>query len=222
MLNQAFQSDMVPPGMMDQLWAAGWRHFGTRFFRYSHTFESGDVKTIQPLRLRLSEFSPGKTHRRLLRQLEPIQWEVTPAAIRDDNTRLFHRHKQRFIDNVPDHLTDFLSPHPATVPCPCLEFRLHDGDSLIAASFLDTGTTSTSGIYGVFDPAHPIRSPGILTMLLEIRWSIDAGHEFYYPGYATLEPGLYDYKKQFRGLEYLDWETGAWMPLRRNATSHGA
>ncbi len=213
MLNQAFQCEDVPAQMMDQLWAAGWRHFGSQFFRYSHTIEANEVKLIQPLRIRLARFSMRKTHRRLLKQLDHLDCIVEPAAIRADTEALFHRHKQRFTENIPEQLTDFLSTEPATVPCPCLEFRLQAAKTLIAASFLDTGATSTSSIYGLFDPAHPTRSPGILTMLLEIQWSIENGHEFYYPGYATRESGLYDYKKQFRRLEFLDWFSGAWMSL---------
>ncbi len=33
----------------------------------------------------------------------------------------------------------------------------------------------------------------------------------YYPGYAYREPFTYDYKKNFSGLEYLDWNAG-WQP----------
>jgi arginine-tRNA-protein transferase len=47
-------------------------------------------------------------------------------------------------------------------------------------------------------------------MLLEIEFSRRRGSAFYYPGYATREPSAYDYKKQFQGLEVLNWETGAW------------
>jgi len=33
---------------------------------------------------------------------------------------------------------------------------------------------------------------------------------YVYPGYATLGPSHYDYKKQFRGLEGYDWASGKW------------
>jgi arginine-tRNA-protein transferase len=213
MLNQAFQIESVPVATMDQLWAAGWRHFGIQFFRYSHTLENQAVKNVQPLRIRLSRFRPSKSQRRILRQLDGVSWTTEPADLRPDTMELFHRHKQRFTENVPPSLRDFLSEKPASVPCPCLEFRVMHDDALVAASFLDTGRTSTSSLYGLFEPSSHVRSAGILTMLLEIQWSLERGCDFYYPGYSTREPGLYDYKKRFSGLEGLDWSTGRWEPL---------
>jgi arginine-tRNA-protein transferase len=85
-----------------------------------------------------------------------------------------------------------------------------DGSELVALSYLDLGERATSSVYGMFEPAHSRRSLGIYTMLLEIEFSRRRGCAFYYPGYATREPSAYDYKKQFQGLEVLNWETGAW------------
>lgn len=197
---------------MDQLWASGWRHFGTEFFRYSHTIEAEKWKLIQPLRIRLADFSLTRSQTRVLRKNSDLRHEFQPAAIREDTATLFHLHKQRFAEGVPESLTTFLSPEPAQIPCPCRELRVHLGDALIASSFLDLGVTAASGIYGVFHPDHHRRSLGIFTMLIEIQWCIETDREFYYPGYSTREPGLYDYKKQFRALEHLDWETGQWKP----------
>ena len=210
MLNQAFECDDVPPEAMDHLWAAGWRHFGTHFFRYSDTIENEVWKRITPLRVRLDRFTLSSSQRRVLRKNADLQFEIQPADYREDTLALFDLHKQRFLECVPESLHDFLSPEPARLPCPCSEFRVRLGETLLASSFLDVGTTAASSIYGLFDPGHPRRSLGIFTMLLEIQWCLQTGREFYYPGYATREPGLYDYKKQFLGLEYLDWVDGDW------------
>ncbi|HNM06329.1 MAG TPA: hypothetical protein PKK05_25645, partial [Leptospiraceae bacterium] len=56
------------------------------------------------------------------------------------------------------------------------------------------------------------RSLGIYTMLLEIEYSIQMKKDYYYPGYAYVETSFYDYKKNFNGLEYLDWNKG-WKPF---------
>lgn len=128
---------------------------------------------------------------------------------------MFQRHKARFKDNVPDDLDMFLSEAPATVPCPCLECRVYQGNELIALSFLDVGTTSCSAVYGLFEPEHSWRSLGIYTMLKELERCQSLGHSYYYPGYATREPSAYDYKKQLHGLEAFDWKTGQWKPQPR-------
>ena len=70
---------------------------------------------------------------------------------------------------------------------------------------LDVGQTATSAVYAMFDPAHSRRSLGIFTMLEAIRYSRERGRRHYYPGYACVEPSVYDYKKNFAGLEHYDW-----------------
>ena len=125
---------------------------------------------------------------------------------------MFHRHKQRFSHNVPDALETFLGPDPATGPCECRMVRVFESDRLIAASFFDMGLTAASSVYGIFEPTESKRSLGIFTQLLEIQHCRDAGLRWLYPGYATHEPSAYDYKKQFRGTEWLDWSKGEWSP----------
>ncbi|HRH98925.1 MAG TPA: GNAT family N-acetyltransferase, partial [Prosthecobacter sp.] len=113
----------------------------------------------------------------------------------------------------PDSLETFLGTDPGNGPCECRMVRVFDGPRLIAASFFDVGREAASSVYGIFEPEYARRSLGIFTMLLEIQHCRDSGLRWLYPGYATHEPSAYDYKKQFRGTEMLDWSTGEWRPL---------
>lgn len=203
---------------MDRLWAAGWRHFGSLFFRYNFSMDEEEVRTITPLRIDLETFRPSKSQRRVMNKNADLRFEFVPAELSDQAKAMFQRHKERFKDNVPDGLETFLSDEPATVPCRCIECRVFHSDILIATSFLDMGETATSAVYGLFEPTHSDRSLGTLTMLKEIEYSRDQGCRYYYPGYAAKEPSPYDYKKQFHGLEVLDWENGIWNPLPRLST----
>ncbi len=200
---------------MDRLWAAGWRHFGTYFFRYSASMDESAVLDIQPLRVDLQKFSLTKSQRRVLRRNADLRCEFQPAALTEEARAMFHRHKGRFKDNVPDELDTFLSPSPATVPCECLECRVYAGSELIALSFLDIGADGTSAVYGLFEPAHAERGLGTYTMLKEIELSQQRGCRYYYPGYASRQPSAYDYKKRLPALETLDWHTGEWGPMER-------
>ena len=125
---------------------------------------------------------------------------------------LFERHKQRFKENVPDSVFDFMSQEPATVPCRNLEICVYRDDDLLAFSFLDIGAVATSAVYAAFEPEERKRSLGILTMLRAIEYSKSIGRRYYYPGYAYFEPSFYDYKKRFSGLESYDW-TGGWSSI---------
>jgi len=104
-----------------------------------------------------------------------------------------------------------LEPHvPATPEQPeraWRETRAIIAERLQGVTFLDVGQTATSAVYAIFDPAETKRSLGILMMLRSLEFSRQRGYRYYYPGYAYQEPFIYDYKKRFIGLEYLDWKS---------------
>ncbi len=204
---------------MDQVWAAGWRHFGRYFFRYStQQAKDGGLQTITPLRISLASCSFTKSQRRALNKNAGLRTEISPATLDGELRALFQRHKQRFTHNIPDTLETFLGPDPARGPCECRMLRVFDGEQLIAASFLDLGQQAASSVYAIFEPEHAARSLGIYTLLLEIQHCRAAGLRWLYTGYATREPSVYDYKKQFRGTEALAWTTGAWLPAQHPGT----
>lgn len=215
-INEEFNATRLPPAEMDALWASGWRRFGSNFFRYSFTLaESGVLDVIVPLRVVLADFTTSRSQRRILRRNSDLAWETRQASLSQEMTGLFQKHRRRFKQNIPESLAAFLGSDPASGPCDCLEFRcLLDGRP-IAASFLDIGARSVSSVYAVFDPAESRRSPGILTLLKEIEWAREHGMRFLHPGYTTLNPGIYEYKKGFHTIEGFDWGTAQWVPWTR-------
>ncbi|WP_395741358.1 GNAT family N-acetyltransferase [Prosthecobacter sp.] len=213
-LDDAFICDSVPAEVMDQVWAAGWRHFGRHFFRYSlQQAGCGGLQTITPLRIQLATCTFSKSQRRVLNKNTGLRTEISPAALDGDLRALFQRHKRRFTHNIPETLETFLGPDPAKGPCECRMLRVFENDRLIAASFFDVGQHSASSVYAFFEPECSKRSLGTYTLLLEIQHCQNAGLRWLYTGYATREPSVYDYKKQFRSTEYLDWRTAGWGPL---------
>lgn len=203
---------------MDQVWAAGWRHFGRYFFRYStQQAKDGDLQTIMPLRIDLASWTPSKSQRRVLNKNADLRTDIVPTTIDGELRALFQRHKQRFTYNVPDTLETFLGPDPDHGPCECRMLRVFDDTRLIATSFFDVGQQAASSVYAMFEPEYYKRSLGIYTMLLEIQHCRASGLRWLYPGYATREASVYDYKKQFSGTEYLEWTQAAWLPLTASA-----
>jgi leucyl-tRNA---protein transferase len=197
---------------MDQLWAQGWRHFGTYFFRYSMAENDGAWCHVLPLRLKLATFSLSRSQQRVLKKNRDVEVVIRDAVIDSAKEDLFLRHRERFKQNIPESIHDFMSEVPATVPCRSQEICVYDGKRLLAVSFLDVGEDATSAVYAAFEPAESHRSLGIFTMLCAIGQSQALGCRYYYPGYAYREPSVYDYKKRFAGLEALDWESG-WKPF---------
>jgi leucyl-tRNA---protein transferase len=200
------------PREMDALWAEGWRHFGPVFFRYRRAEYGGRGCTVMPLRVDLARFAPSRSQRRVLAKNRDARVSFEPTVVTPEMERMFERHRGRFTFAVPDSLDSFLSFEPSSIPCPNVSILVRLGGRLAAVSFLDVGRRATSAVYAMFDPAESRRSLGIFTMLEAIRYSRARGRRHYYPGYACLEPSVYDYKKNFAGLEHFDWR-GAWHPL---------
>jgi leucyl-tRNA---protein transferase len=213
-IDEYFVHALATPEQMDLLWALGWRHFGNFFFRYSASRHWGGFRTVMPLRVDLSKFAPSRSQRRVRGRNRDLRVVICDTFIDEVKEGLFYRHRERFKENVPDSIYDFLSEEPAAEPCRNREICAYDGDRLLAVSFLDIGRLSTSAVYAMFEPSESKRSLGVFTMLEAIRYSRELGCKYYYPGYAYREPSVYDYKKNFAGSEYYDW-VGGWKPFTR-------
>jgi len=174
------------------------------------------------LRLDVADFQPSKSQRRVLRRNADVIVRLAPATVDEKREAMFQRHKTRFKSNIPDSLRDFLpEAETSRVPCECHEVQMWEDDRLLAVSYLDLGREAVSSVYAIFEPKAARRSPGIFTLLQEIEFARASGRRFLYPGYATVEPGHYDYKKQFRGLHWFDW-LGNWNPLRTCGADAGS
>ena len=201
------------PELMDTLWADGWRHFGTYFFRDTLNFVNDQPCLVTPLRINLTKFSFSKKQKKFLKQVENIRLVYQPAVIDEEKEILFHKHITRFKTNVPNSIYDFLSENPAEIPCQTIEVDLYDSQNyLYGVSFMDVGKDSLSSVYAMFDPDYSALRPGIHTLLAEIQYGIKHQKKYLYTGYAYREASHYDYKKKFSGVEYYDWK-GNWRDL---------
>lgn len=212
-INEAFEIDAVTPAQLDVLLANGWRHFGTRFFRYNLNIYRDEIVRVMPLRIDLLKFELSRSQRRVLRTNSDLAVWFEPANVDREVHQLFERHKQRFGHDVPDSIYDFLSREPATLPCECWQVSVRNSDHrLLAVSYFDIGESSTSAIYGCFEPDERTRSLGIFTMLKVIEYSRSLGKRHYYHGYAYDASSFYDYKKRFSAIEVFDWKV-TWEPI---------
>lgn len=199
------------PAEMDALWAAGWRHFGTHFFRYASSWHDGQRVCVLPLRIDLRRFVLSRSQRRVLKRNGNVRAGFGQAMIDAERERMFARHRVRFRENVPDSLRDFLSSEPSHVPCDAKECRLYLGNQLFGVGYFDIGERAVSAVYSMFDPAESRRSPGIKLILEEIHWATEHNFRYFYLGYCYDRPSYYDYKKRFAASEYLDWQTMRYM-----------
>lgn len=208
-----FNSQKVSAEQLDYLLANGWRHNATDFYRFSATLLNGEVVEVMPLRIALEKYSPSRSQKRVLARNRDLRIVIRNAFINRTKEKMFELHKQRFEDNIPDSIYDFLTKRTASMPCRKKEICAYLGKRLIAVNFLGIGRTSTDAVYTIFDPEESKRSLGTLLILEGIRYSLELKCRYYYPGYAYHAPSALDYKKRFAGSEYYEWERENWKPV---------
>src|SRR3954469_12363939 len=96
LINEEFFAESVSRGQVDLLLADAWRHFGTYFFRYSVGIYEDEIRRVEPLRIRLRDFRPSKSQRRILTRNAGLRVEIRPVEITAVSDDLFDRHKMRF------------------------------------------------------------------------------------------------------------------------------
>ena len=195
---------------LDRSLALGFRSHGNQLFRYNHFLFQDELHHILALRVEIA----AKSQRRVLCRNEDLAFEWVKPVLDVEHESLMLRHARRFTHNVPTSICDFLGEEPGDTPFPCLALEVREDGRLLACSYIAVGETATSGIYAYFDPEEAGRALGILTMLKEIEFTKARGMQWYYPGYVTLHPGVYDYKKQLHALSYFNWED-EWLPFPR-------
>jgi leucyl-tRNA---protein transferase len=199
----------------DALLLAGWRLLGHGLIRHNFTWCRGKMCNTIPLRVRLADFEPTKSQRKLLRKNMGLSVTLGPIHVDEATEELFFAHNERLKEQRPASIYSFLSPHAATEPVPGKEFRIYEGDKHLCSSFVHLGERSASATYCVFDPAHSARSLGQYSMLLELLYAKEMGFEYYYHGYVNDVPSQFDYKLNFTALEQMDWGTQCWSPCDR-------
>lgn len=211
-INETFDADAVTPDQLDHLLANGWRHFGTKFFRYNLNIYRDEIVRVMPLRIDLTKFELSRSQRRVVKTNSDLDLEIGPAVVTSEVHTLFDRHKKRFDHGVPDSVYDFISHQPNKIPCETQQIAVRDKTKkLLAVSYFDVGGSSTSAIYGCFEPDEHRRSLGIFTMLQVIEYSRSLDKRYYYHGYAYDAPSFYDYKKRFSAIEEFDWRRAEWL-----------
>ncbi len=208
--------EQATPEQMEILLADAWRHFGSTFFRNRLDVHPDGKSLIQivPLRINLEKFSFSQHHLKLLKRQKSSTVVFQPIIIEAERKVIFQKHILRFKHNVPESLSDFLGEQPGIVPCLALECALYDENKkLYAASYFDIAHHSISSVYAFFDTDFSKKSPGLHTLLSEIQFALEHQKKYVYLGYAHNINSHYDYKKQFNGLEFYDWE-GNWLDYK--------
>lgn len=184
---------------------AGWRKFGPYFFRPA----CPDCRQCIPLRVPVTEFTPSRSQRRVLRRNADLRVVFGPLRPSERIFTLFAEHSL-FRFGRESEPGEFL--HHFYLPsCPALQTEIYLGEELAGIGFLDVGVDCLSSVYFCFDPRLADRSLGIFSALQEIEHARRLGLPYYYLGYYAPGCPTMDYKDHFRPREHFDWGRRQWQ-----------
>ena len=192
---------------LETLLEQGFRHFGRHYFRPV----CPECGRCLPLRLRMADYLPTKSARRILRKNVDLDTRFDAPDSRAEAYNLYRLHKRRFETVGKESFQQFTgsffeaqqtSRHLSTYLDGCLVAVLH----------LDVTPLTLSAIYCYYDDSLGERSLGTHSILLAIEHARKLGLRHVYLGYLVAENRHMAYKARYRPSEIRTRE--AWAPYK--------
>lgn len=191
---------------LNELLKRGWRKFGTYFFKP----RCSECAKCVPVRVRTDEFRPTKSQRRVLRLGTVIEVTYNPMEFRDEIYDVYRDHSLSRFGRETDR-DEFITTFYAS-SCQSVQSEYFVGNRLIAVGFLDRSTEALSSVYFFFRSEYEHLSPGIFSILNEIRYAVSLELKYYYLGYYIMENRSMSYKNRFHPYEQYSWDENRWYP----------
>jgi arginine-tRNA-protein transferase len=151
------------------------------------------------LRFRLHEFAFGKKQQKLVSRFRDFKISFSPFINNDEIESLYKLYRDnldfQIATSLGEMLYDFMpfSNGREDIYDTWMISIRYQG-KLMSVGIFDQGEKSLAGIINFYDPAYGRLSPGKFLMLLKIRYAIEKGMHYYYPGYISPDFSKFDYK----------------------------
>ena len=203
MLVQTYFPQQLAPSRYDGYLASGWFRGSVMLYKMDILCLDKDLFSVVNIRLNLQKHSMKKSLRKIERKGdERFTISTGPAQPNPEKELLYLQHKEKFKGFIHPTLSDYLSSGFHQTVFDTREICVYDGDKLIAVSFFDRGERALASLLGLYDPEYKSYSLGIYTMIKELRYGIQNGYKWYYPGYVLDRPSPFDYKLRLGEFEY--------------------
>ncbi len=194
---------------LEMLLYRGFRHFGRYFFRPV----CADCKRCIPLRVRMEEYRPSRSARRLENINKDLDITITPPRPTKEGFALYKRHKKRFEDTGTDSYQQFVEAFYYDLPGAYHLALSLDGTLLCVAHFDET-ETALSAVYTYYDDSFAKRSLGTFAVYRLLQYAKEREKDYVYLGYYIEENKHMRYKARFYPNEISPLE-GSWIPFIR-------
>lgn len=164
-----------------------------------------------PIRINTSQFVPSKGQRRTWRKNQDLRIVHYPLTFIPESFQLYQRYQMSWhqTEELPTEkeYQHFLLESPVNTEM----IHYYLGDVLIGVGWVDKLPSILSSIYFIFDPEYAARRLGVFSILYELNYSLQLGHEWLYLGYWVENSPKMQYKAEYRPAEILMDEQ--WMEI---------
>lgn len=188
-----------------QLLARGWRRFGWQLFRPA----CPRCRECRSIRVLVQQFTPTAGQRGVLRKNEAVRAQLLPLFAARETVDLYNRYQSFMHEHRGWELQratnasyrDMFISGPAELGRQWLYF---DRDRLIGVAIMDEVPQAVSLVYFFHDPAWRAQSPGVFSILNQLRYARSQAMRHAYLGYWIKDCQSMNYKNRFAPYEMLE------------------
>jgi leucyl-tRNA---protein transferase len=220
MFAKANSPQTLTPEELDDYLQRGWFRMGQTIFTTNFLNFKSEFYSALWLRIDLDRFSADSTQLKLFKQNARFRAEINPAVVTPFQESLYEKYKNSISFEASNSLKALLFGRSPYKIYNTFEVNVYDGDTLVAAGFFDIGKNTAAGISSFYDPAYKKYSLGKYLIYQKINFCKQRGLRYFYPGYFVPGYSFFDYKLSIGKpvLEYLELQTGRWLPIEKFST----
>lgn len=191
----------IDAGLYESLSELGFRRSGRHIYRP----QCQSCNACIPVRVRVGEFRPGRSQRRILSKNADLQMSLQDRADDDECYALYARYiSERHADGdmhppSRSQYDGFLTREWGITRYLCARLN----GRLVGVAVCDQFSQGLSAVYTFFDPSLADRSLGSWFILQQIAWVSDSGLPYLYLGYWIADCQKMAYKVKYQPLEML-------------------
>lgn len=184
--------------------ARGYRRFGIQYFRPA----CRGCRRCRSIRVRVPDFRETRRYRRVLKLNRDIEVVVRAPELTRAHLDLYRRY-HRFMEGHrawPHHdgrAQNYAQAFLLGGEGFAREVAYYRADELVGCAFLDDVGDAASLVYFYYSPDWRDTSPGVFSILTQLRYARERGYRYAYLGYWIPENRSMSYKSQYRPHELL-------------------
>ncbi|MBN1499277.1 MAG: arginyltransferase [Spirochaetes bacterium] len=204
-------SELMSDESVDYLLENGFRRCGELFY----ITDCGSCSSCVSYRVLLDKIRLSASQKRILKRGRDVIMKVNPPLLTDEKRAMYvdyqrHKHSENAENKNDSELMDSMMTQMFREFGNTIQFEFFINNRLIGYVTADSGFSSLSAVYSVYDVSLMKMSPGKLFILRIMEWA-KLKYKYFYLGFYIENHEKMNYKSEFGISEILDPEKHIWV-----------